>query len=273
MGTISHDRRRPPALPPTTPQAPQAEASALLRRVGAAIRARRLALGATAEETAKRAGLSRRFLAMVEAGSGNISLLNLAALCRSLGLDLAATIAEGTRGASAPKVVALLGLRGAGKSTLGPAAAAAASARFVELDALVEKRAGLSLAEIFSVHGEEYFRRLEFEVLRDLVDSGDRLVVATGGGIVASKESTDLLKSRCATVWLKASPEQHWNRVAEQGDRRPFDVRVDARAALRAILRRRAPLYAAADHVVDTSRGGVAASRKSLEDLVVKILS
>jgi XRE family aerobic/anaerobic benzoate catabolism transcriptional regulator len=259
---------RKPARARSASAAPD-DAHPLLRRVGAALRARRLALRLTAEAAAKKAGLSRRFIAMVEAGAGNISLLNLAQLCAALNAGLAEVVAEGAgRTTGGVRTVVLLGLRGAGKSTLGPAAAGAVGARFVELDALVESRAGLPLREIFAVHGETYYRTLEHDALADVVESGERTVVAAGGGIVLHPDTLALLRARCATVWLKATPEHHWSRVADQGDRRPFEVRTDARAALRALLRRRAPLYAGADHVVDTSRLGQAAAQKKLTEIV-----
>jgi len=254
---------------PRAPVAPHP----LLRRVGAAVRARRLARRLTAEGLAAKAGLSRRFVAMVESGRGNISLTNFAGLCAALGVAPQEVLAESSPPAAQTRVVALLGLRGAGKSTLGPEAAKSAGARFVELDAVVERRAGLSLAEIFAVHGEEYFRRIEHEALRELVESGEKTVVATGGGIVASPDSMTLLRTRCVTVWLKATPEHHYARVAAQGDRRPFAVRVDARAALRSLLRARTPLYASADYVVDTSRLGLAAAQRKLDAAVRKALT
>jgi XRE family aerobic/anaerobic benzoate catabolism transcriptional regulator len=267
--TVSKPAARRPAAPAAVASADAGDdAHPLLRRIGAALRARRLAQRVTADEAARRAGLSRRFITMVESGRGNISLVNLARLCAALGAALPEVVAESSDRTAATRVVALLGLRGAGKSSLGPKAAKECGARFVELDALVEERAGMRLAEIFATHGEEFFRRLEHAVLLALVDGGERLVVATGGGIVTSAESLALLRTRCATVWLKATPDHHWSRVADQGDRRPFEVRTDARAALRALLRRRAPLYAGSDHVVDTSRLGPAGAQKRLTEIV-----
>lgn len=249
------------------------DAHPLLRRIGAALRARRLAARLTSEAAAKKAGLSRRFISMVESGAGNISLLNLAELCTALNVGLAEVVAEGVGRATLPsRTVVLLGLRGAGKSTLGPKAAEAADARFVELDAVVESRAGLPLREIFAVHGETYYRTLEHEALVAIVEGGERTIVAAGGGIVLNPDTLALLRARCVTVWLKATPEHHWSRVADQGDRRPFEVRTDARSALRALLRRRNPLYAGADHAVDTSRLGMAGAQKRLTEIVRRTL-
>ncbi len=249
------------------------DAHPLLRRIGAALRSRRLAVRLTSEAAAKKAGLSRRFISMVESGAGNISLLNLAELCTALNVGLAEIVTESVgKAAGASRTIVLLGIRGAGKSTLGPKAAEACAARFLELDSLVEGRAGLALREIFAVHGEAYYRTLEHESLLSIVESGERTIVAAGGGIVLHPDTLALLRARCTTVWLKATPEHHWSRVADQGDRRPFEVRTDARTALRALLRRRNPLYAGSDHAVDTSRLGMAGAQKRLNEIVRRAL-
>lgn len=124
---------------------------------------------------------------------------------------------------------------------------------FVELDQLVEEAANLTLAEIFSLHGEEYYRRLERDALIEILDTGTEAVVATGGGIVTDVESFALLRRRAATVWLKARPEDHWNRVVKQGDRRPMADHPQAMHDLRALLASREPLYSTAGLTVDTS--------------------
>jgi XRE family aerobic/anaerobic benzoate catabolism transcriptional regulator len=147
----------------------------------------------------------------------------------------------------------LLGLRGAGKSTLGPEIARRLGVPFFELDALVARDAGMPLATIFEMHGEAWFRRLEHDVLRRFLDSHDTGVLATGGSIVTAKDTYDLLRKRTTTVWLRARPQDHWDRVLMQGDARPMRNRTDAMAELKSLLRTRRPLYALADHVVDTS--------------------
>jgi XRE family aerobic/anaerobic benzoate catabolism transcriptional regulator len=151
-------------------------------------------------------------------------------------------------------VIALLGLRGAGKSTIGPKLAARLNLRFVELDGAIEKAAGLTLSEIFQIHGEGYYRRLERETLMSLLSEIDGMVIATGGSIVNDKETYKLLRRRAVTVWLKARPEDHWNRVIQQGDQRPMAQHPHAMAELRALLTARERLYAEAEHVIDTSR-------------------
>jgi XRE family aerobic/anaerobic benzoate catabolism transcriptional regulator len=154
---------------------------------------------------------------------------------------------------SAPRVVALLGLRGAGKTTVGRRLARRLRVSFVELDRRVEEAANLTLAEIFSLHGEEYYRRLERQALRDILDAGARVVVATGGGIVTNPDTLALLRQRATTVWLKAAPEDHWNRVVKQGDRRPMANHPQAMHDLRALLAAREPLYSSAAMTVNTS--------------------
>jgi XRE family aerobic/anaerobic benzoate catabolism transcriptional regulator len=151
-------------------------------------------------------------------------------------------------------VVALLGLRGAGKSTIGARLASRLRLRFVELDAAIEDAAGLTLSQIFELHGEAYYRRLERETLMNVLADPGGLVLATGGSLVNDRETYRLLRRRAVTVWLKARPEDHWNRVVQQGDQRPMAQHPHAMAELRALLAARERLYAEAEHVVDTSR-------------------
>ncbi len=149
--------------------------------------------------------------------------------------------------------VVLVGLRGAGKSTVGKAVAKKLGIPFVELDALVAQEAGMTLSTIFEVHGEEYFRRAEREVLTRLLEKEERAVVATSGSIVNDRETWALLRDRTTTVWLKAKPEDHWERVVAQGDGRPMAGRPRAMAELRAIYAARKETYARARVIVETS--------------------
>jgi XRE family aerobic/anaerobic benzoate catabolism transcriptional regulator len=139
--------------------------------------------------------------------------------------------------------VALVGLRGAGKSTVGRALALALEAPFVELDERIERLAGLSLAEIFDVQGVEAYRRYEAEALEQVLSEGDRLVFATGGSIVNSPETFARLCRTCRTVWVRAEPAEHFQRVLDQGDRRPMRNHPRAMAELQALLDAREPLY------------------------------
>jgi XRE family aerobic/anaerobic benzoate catabolism transcriptional regulator len=154
-------------------------------------------------------------------------------------------------------VIALVGLRGAGKSTIGRALANRLRVPFVEMDSLVEKEAGLPLTAIFQMHGEAYYRRLAREVLTRFLAETDAAVLATGGGIVTDPGSFKLLQKRCRTVWLQAKPEDHWQRVLEQGDVRPGAASPHAQEELRALLKARQALYSQAELTVDTSRLGI----------------
>jgi XRE family aerobic/anaerobic benzoate catabolism transcriptional regulator len=226
----------------------------LLEALGVAVRARRTDLGLTMRTLADRAGVSERFLAQLEAGEGNISVARLQDVAEALGTSAAGLLASRPAAPLAPRrVVALLGLRGAGKSTLGPEVARRLGVPFYELDALVAREAGMPLSTIFEMHGEAWFRRLEHDVLREFLDSHPAAVLATGGSIVTAPDTYAMLRKRATTVWLKARPQDHWDRVLRQGDVRPMRNRANAMAELKALLRARKPLYALSDHVVDTS--------------------
>jgi len=217
------------------------------RRVREARRARRW----TIRELAERSGLSVRFLVQVEAGAGNISVRRLDDLARAFRIPAADLVTDAEPGA--PRVVALLGLRGAGKTTIGRQLARRLHVRFVELDRRIEQAAQMSLTELFSLYGDEHYRRVERDALAAVLAENRPMVLATGGGIVTSPETYALLKKATVTVWLRATPEDHWNRVVRQGDRRPMADHPQAMADLRSILSLREPLYASAEHIVDTS--------------------
>jgi XRE family aerobic/anaerobic benzoate catabolism transcriptional regulator len=226
----------------------------LLTNLGQAVRDHRKARRWTRRELAGQSGVSERFLAEIETGRGNPSLLRVMDLANSLGT----TPAELLRSASptpsgARRVIALLGLRGAGKSSVGARLAGMLGWQFIELDSLIEERSGLRLAEMFELHGQPYYRRMERQALESLLEVGDPLVLSTGGGVVTEPETFALLKRYAQTVWLRARPEDHWARVVAQGDTRPMQGNDEAFAHLCAILSERERLYEQAHVTVETS--------------------
>jgi len=239
----------------------------LLAALGRRARALRLERRRTLREVAERSGVSPRFLVQLEGGRGNISVRRLADVARALDTTAAALLSESDE--RPQPMISLLGLRGAGKTTIGRRLARRLRLPFIELDRRIEQAADLSLSELFTLHGEEYYRRLEREALNDLLVERRGMVIATGGGIVTSPETYALLRRATTTVWLRARPEDHWNRVVRQGDRRPMADHPQAMADLRALLATREPLYAMAAHTVDTA--GIPAERvtAAVADLVV----
>jgi XRE family aerobic/anaerobic benzoate catabolism transcriptional regulator len=225
------------------------DSEAFLRELGQRVRARRHQRGLSQERLSQNAGLSPRYLSQLESGRGNISVVRLFELARALGvpLDELVKVDHGHR------IVALIGLRGAGKTTIGKLLAREIKRPFLELDSLIEEEAGLRLGEIFALHGEAYYRRLEREVLGRFISLGRPAILAGGGGLVADRVTYDMLKQATLTVWLKAKPGDYLKRVSAQGDQRPMAGRTDPLAELEALLREREHLYAEADVIIDTS--------------------
>jgi XRE family aerobic/anaerobic benzoate catabolism transcriptional regulator len=296
-----HALERRPAQRVTEPQD-----GGTLAELGARVRAWRARRGMARKQLAADSGLSERFLADVESGKGNVSINSLEACARALNITLlellqdaprpalgraqallarlddnqleqAYTLLAGSFGAGdekgREKRIALIGLRGAGKSTLGAQLAAQHGLPFVELDREIEREAGTSMNEILLLHGQAGLRRLERRaLLRIAEDHAGGVVMTTGGSIVSERETFDLLQSRFYCVWIKASPEEHMSRVVAQGDMRPFDTTRgathEAMDDLRRILASREALYARADAVVDTAARSVKQSLKDLERAV-----
>jgi len=220
-----------------------------LLRLGRQLRERRKLRGLSQEQLGELSGLSTRYISQIEAGRGNLSILRLLELTQALGVPLH----EALRPDKWHPIVALIGLRGAGKSTVGRDLARRLDRPFAELDGLIEDEVGLGLAEIFAIHGESYYRRLEREVLTRFVLGGTPAVLATGGSLVTDRTTFDLLKKSAVTVWLRARPELHLERVSAQGDRRPMAGRADPLTDLRSLLREREPVYSEADITIDTT--------------------
>jgi XRE family aerobic/anaerobic benzoate catabolism transcriptional regulator len=253
----------------------------------------------TRKSLAREAAVSERYLAQLEAGEGNMSIVLLRRVAAALGSRLIEVLdpddssverriisrlldsvpahrledltfrlmrefgkEEGARRGR----VALIGLRGAGKSTLGQKLAAERAVRYVELDREIEVESGMPLSEVFSMYGQAGYRRLERRTLERVIDENAQMVLAVGGGIVAESETYGLLLGKCFTVWLKARPEEHMARVLAQGDLRPMAGNVEAMEDLKRILSARESLYGKADRVVDTSGHSPDESLKRLRD-------
>ena len=225
--------------------------SPLLREFGHQLRASREARGLSLAEAAREAEVSRRYWTEAEAGRANPSLIVLERMAGALGTPLGELVG-GVRRRRGERL-ALVGLRGAGKSTVGRRIALDLEVPFVELDARIEALAGMTLGEVFDLRGVDGFHELEAEALEQVLSEGERVVIATGGSIVDSPETFDRLRETCRTVWLRAAAEDHLQRVIDQGDQRPMRNRPRAKEELREILARRETDYSRCDHEVDTS--------------------
>lgn len=228
------------------------DSQGFLRALGLRLRSARERADKSLSAVAREADVSRRYLTEAEAGRANPSILVLARLASALGLGLSGLVNLELRARPSERV-ALVGLRGAGKSTVGRALALALETPFVELDERVERIAGLSLAEIFDLHGTAAYRRFEAEALEAVLAEGERVVIATGGSIATHPENYSRLLETCRTVWLRATPEDHYARVMAQGDQRPMKNRPRAMEELESLLAERASVYRRSEVGVETS--------------------
>jgi XRE family aerobic/anaerobic benzoate catabolism transcriptional regulator len=279
---------------PVAPRLEREEKSALLRDVGALIRNERAKRGMTRRALAEACQTSERYLAQIESGIGNPSVLVLDAIARVFGLaaadlmpasetfrrlrnlspdKLAALLRAVEAGASANRArrVALIGLRGAGKSTLGAALAARLQMPFIEIDKMVEQEYGAPVATLFEVYGQGTFRRYERECLQRIVAEFDAAVIATAGGVVADDGTFSQLLDQAHVIWLQASPAEHMRRVMEQGDFRPMSHNRDAMNDLVAILDARAPEYGRAHARLDTSGKDVETCVEELAPIATRL--
>ena len=271
-----------------------------LKLLGERVRRTRARRGMTRKLLARDSDVSERYLAQLESGQGNISILLLRQIAEALDIPLANLVLEGEEPAvdlvhtteflrrlpaaelaEARRLlvqhfggvdlearrgrVALVGLRGAGKSTLGVMLADRLEAPFLELDRLIEQESGVSLSAIFDLYGQSGFRRLERRCLDQVIARYPRFVLATGGSLVSEPATFERLLTTCYTVWLRAAPEDHMQRVIAQGDMRPMADNRESMSDLKRILEVREPLYRKADLTIDTSTGR---PEKSVEGLI-----
>ncbi|MZR30218.1 helix-turn-helix transcriptional regulator [Sneathiella litorea] len=284
------------------------EAKYFLFALGANVRALRSQRGMTRKILAHDSGVSERYLAKLEAGEGNASVQILRQIAAAMDTTLVELVSSGDElspemqdlyrlgrrlppdqlGAAISVIkerlikpdeaakgrrISLVGLRGAGKSTLGPLLAERLGFQFVELNEVIEKEYGASLGEIFSLAGQPSFRRWERRCFTDIVTKQDEVVIATGGSIVVDEKTLSLLLGRTHAIWLQAKPEEHMARVVAQGDMRPIANSREAMSDLRQILAARTPLYRRANASCDTSGKKVKESLRDLELIASSLLS
>jgi XRE family transcriptional regulator, aerobic/anaerobic benzoate catabolism transcriptional regulator len=285
-----------------TPELPT-DLAAYLGRLGERVRTVRSRRAMSRKALAQQSDVSERYLAQLEGGTGNCSIVLLRRIAQALSVPVAeliddrpdrsiehlltmqlldrldpAQLAEareillgrfgGATAAMRRDRIALIGLRGGGKSTLGVLLAGELGCPFIELDREVERESGMSLGALFEMFGQATFRRMERAALEAILDNNKRFVLATGGGLVTEPATFELLLESCFTIWVRARPEDHMRRVEEQGDLRPMSGNARAMDDLRSILASREPLYAKADATLDTSGEAPPRSLRALKKLL-----
>ena len=282
------------------PTADDVAVSNLMTRVGERVRRAREGKGIPRRVLSDMSGVSPRYLAQLEAGEGNISIgllqrvsnaldhriewflaeddplssdvLRVADLFRSASDDVRAAVMKTLDPAPAQVMRArrlcLVGLRGAGKSTLGRLAGNALGIPFVELNEEIEAQSGMPVDEVMALYGPEGYRKLEAQALERVVTNHDKMILAVAGGIVAEPETYAHLLAHFHTIWVKTSPDEHMSRVRAQGDERPMAGNPEAMEQLRSILTSREAHYERAQAVLDTSGKPVDRSLAELLQLV-----
>ncbi|SFT13664.1 transcriptional regulator, XRE family with shikimate kinase activity [Sulfitobacter marinus] len=286
----------PDSLPPPTP------GEELIKRIAVRVREARKSRGLPRRVLSELSGVSPRYLAQLEAGEGNISVILLQRVAGALDLKIDALLAENMpldRDAermaqvfskASPDIqqqvrallfahsqtelragrICLIGLRGAGKSTLGKLAGEVLGLPFIELNKEIEAALDMPIAEVLALYGQEGYRELEAEALERVSATHDRMILAAAGGIVAEKTTYVRLLQRFHTIWLHTSPAEYMQRVRAQGDERPMEGNPAAMTQLKTLLDTRTPLYERADSQVNTSNRPVKASLKDLLRIIEK---
>ena len=274
-----------------------------LAELGGRVRELRERRGMSRKLLARESQVSERYLAQIETGNGNISVMLLRRVAAALGVTVGEVLIPeaqdsverrlirrflerlplhrleevifrlmrdfGHEEAARRKRIALIGLRGAGKSTLGAMLANELSVPLIELNREVARETGLPVSEVIALYGLPAYRRIERRVLERVTREQERAVIVAGGGIVAEDEAFNLLLANCYTVWLRAQPEEHMARVLAQGDLRPMAGNDEAMEDLKRILTAREAMYGKADAVIDTSGDTPEESFAKLRDAVV----
>ena len=285
---------KPMSEPPSNGKAIEA----LMAQIGDRVRRARQRQGIPRRVLSDLSGVSPRYLADLETGRGNVSIGVLLRVADALGARMDALLSEDEtdeasriaglfRAADAPtrarvreilapaesgaaraRRIALIGLRGAGKSTLGRKLGSRLGLPFIELNAEIETQSGMPVNELIALYGQEGYRRLEASAIGRIADSHEAMVLAVAGGIVSEPETYEALLARFHTIWLRATPAEHMERVRAQGDMRPMAGNPAAMDQLRSILTSREAQYARAGATLDTSGRGI---EQSLSDLVVLV--
>ena len=274
----------------------------LIIRTGNRVREIRKSKGISRQKLSMLSGVSPRYLAQLETGSGNISIGLLQRVADALETRIewligkddpnrsdVMRVAEKFRSASVhvqgqvldalnlephdttrAQRICFIGLRGAGKSTLGGAVAKKLDIPFVELNRKIEQDSGVPVAEVMALYGQEGYRDLEAQALASIIEAQDKVILAVSGGIISAPETYNLLLRSFHTIWIKASPEEHMSRVRAQGDVRPMAGNPEAMRQLKAILSSRKSSYEKAQLQLDTSQKTVDTSQKELLELIGK---